>query len=99
MWLFMTMYGGLLTLLHSHTCCANTDATDATVPRPSLHSNISLDDTVSVDSSERLLTEQVATETGRDDEMEEDTDSVFQLIPEGSTNTCKSDLNVRSVFV
>ena len=66
------------------TARVGTDAADATVPRPSLHSTMSLDDTISVDSSERLVTEQVAMETEKDDEMEEDVDSVFQLCPDDS---------------
>ena len=56
------------------------DTSDATVPRPSLHSTISLDDTVSLDGRRGSEVERETILDG----VEEDTDSVFQLLPDDS---------------
>lgn len=70
--------------IHVYTVlCVGLDTSDATVPRPSLHSAISLDDTASLDSSEKSAERdsEGEKETAMN-EMTEDTDSVFQLLPD-----------------
>ena len=62
------------------------------VPRPSLLSTVSLDDTMSQDSGERGVGMEEG-EGGKDREEVEDTDSVFQeqLLPDGESRGTRTE--------